>query len=121
MKKIMGSYAKESNKPQVIATSNAFKIVLPNVNARKETRIAVAESVEGPVEKPVVQPVAYDLDSNEGKIMANLTTNESITRQKAQDLLEVGQAQAGRTLKAMSEDGLVKRHGGSRSTHYEKV
>ncbi len=43
MKKIMGAYAKESNKPQVIATSNAFKIVLPNVNAQKDTRPVTVE------------------------------------------------------------------------------
>lgn len=121
MKKIMGSYTEEPNKPQVMATSNAFKIVLPNVNAQKETRPVKVDPVEAPAEKLVKEPVAYDPDSNEGKIMAYLAANESITRQEAQELLEVGQSQAGRILKAMTEKGLVKRRGGSRSTHYEKV
>ncbi len=121
MKKIMGAYALEANKPQVMATSNAFRIVLPNVNARKYAKNAATDPIEEPAEKPAKEPVAYGPDSNEGGVMAYLAANESITRREAQELLKVGQSQAGRILKVMAEKGLIKRHGGSRSTYYEKA
>ena len=80
MKKIMGAYAGLEETPQVFATSNAFKIVLPNVNEMaSEANDAQVKMVEK--SKPV---------SNEEKVLAYLEANSRISRKQAQELLEVG-------------------------------
>ena len=107
MKKIMGAYADTSVQPKITTTNNAFKIILPNVNA-------VPKAAEAP-EKAIV-PAA---DSSEEKILRFLTEHQVITRQEAQALLGVSQSTAGRILKAMVDNGQIKQLGGSRTTRYE--
>ena len=107
MKKIMGAYADTSVQPKITTTNNAFKIILPNVNA-------VPKAAEAP-EKAIV-PAA---DSSEEKILRFLTEHQVITRKEAQALLGVSQSTAGRILKAMVDNGQIKQLGGSRTTRYE--
>lgn len=111
MKKIMGAYAGLEETLQVFATSNAFKIVLPNVNEMaseaNDAQVKMAEK-----SKPV---------SNEEKVLAYLEANSRITRKQAQELLEVGQTQAGRVLMSMVDAGLIRQVGGGRATRYEIV
>ena len=107
MKKIIGAYADTSVQPKITTTNNAFKIILPNVNA-------VPKAAEAP-EKAIV-PAA---DSSEEKILRFLTEHQVITRQEAQALLGVSQSTAGRILKAMVDNGQIKQLGGSRTTRYE--
>ena len=110
MKKIMGAYENTPAQPKITATNNAFKIILPNVNA-------VPKASEVPVEtKKTKAPAA---DSNEEKILQFLTEHQVITRKEAQTLLDVSQSTAGRVLKAMVDNGQIKQHGGSRTTRYE--
>ena len=108
MKKIMGAYANAPVQPKITTTNNAFKIILPNVNAAPK---AAPEETE----KAVV-PAA---DSNEEKILRFLTEHQVITRKEAQALLDVSQSTAGRVLKAMVDSGQIKQLGGSRTTRYE--
>ena len=107
MKKIMGAYADTSVQPKVTTTNNAFKIILPNVNA-------VPKAAEAPEEA-----IALVADSNEEKILRFLTEHQVITRKEAQALLDVSQSTAGRILKAMVDSGQIKQFGGSRTTWYE--
>ncbi len=96
MKKIMGAYADTPVQPKVTTTNNAFKIILPNVNA-------VPKAAEAPEE--AIAPVA---DSNEEKVLRFLTEHQVITRKAAQILLDVSQSTAGRILKAMVDSGQIK-------------
>ncbi len=110
VKKIMGAYTNTPVQPKMTATNNAFKIILPNVNAAS----TMAEAYEK-IEKTVV-PI---LNLNEEKILRFLTTYQVITRKEVQILLGVSQSTAGRILKAMVDTGQIKQLGGSRTTRYE--
>ena len=110
MKKIMGAYADIPVQPKIATTNNAFKIILPNVNATPKT-------VKSP--KEIENAAASVLDSNEEKILQFLMEHPMITRKEAQALLEVSQSTAGRILKAMVDSGQIKQLGGSRTTRYE--
>ena len=110
MKKIMGAYADAAVQPKITATNNAFKIILPNVNA-------MPKAVEAPnkIEKATV-PIS---DSSEEKVLQFLAEHQAITRKETQVLLNVSQSTAGRVLKAMVDNGQIKQIGGSRTTRYE--
>ena len=110
MKKIMGAYADIPVQPKIATTNNAFKIILPNVNA-------TPKAVKSP--KEIENAAALVLDSNEEKILQFLMEHPMITRKEAQALLEVSQSTAGRILKAMVDSGQIKQLGGSRTTRYE--
>ena len=110
MKKIMGAYADATVQPQITATNNAFKIILPNVNAIQKATEASKKSNN---------VAALLSDSNEEKVLQFLNEHSIITRKEAQILLEVSQSTAGRILKAMVDSGQIKKIGGSRTTRYE--
>lgn len=110
MKKIMGAYAGAPVQPQITATNNAFKIILPNVNT-------ILKAAEAPKKSDNV--AALLSDSNEEKVLQFLNEHSIITRKEAQILLEVSQSTAGRILKAMVDSGQIKKIGGSRTTRYE--
>lgn len=110
MKKIMGAYADAPVQPRITTTNNAFKIILPNVNAVPKAAGA---------HKGVENAAAPALDSNEEKILQFLREHPMITRKEVQALLEVSQSTAGRILKAMVDRGKIKQLGGSRTTRYE--
>ena len=111
MKKIMGACAGLEKAPQVMATSNAFKIVLPNMNAMasavNDDQVKLDEK-----NKPA---------SSEEKVLTYLEANLCVSRKQVQELLGVGQAQAGRVLTSMVDGGLIRRVGGGRTTRYEIV
>ena len=109
MKKIMGAYADAQVQPKITTTNNAFKIILPNLNATPKA----AETPEG-IEKKAA-PIS---NPNEEKILRFLTEHQVITRKEAQALLDVSQSTAGRALKAMVDNGQIKQLGGSRTTRY---
>lgn len=110
MKKIMGAYADAPVQPKIMTTNNAFKIILPNVNA-------APKAVESPKENENAD--TQTLDSNEEKILQFLMDHPMITRKESQALLDVSQSTAGRILKEMVDSGQIKRLGGSRTTRYE--
>lgn len=110
IRKIMGAYAGAAVKPQIMATSNAFKIVLPNVNFVAKAAEAPATAGEG---------TSAILDSRENEILRFLTGHPSITRKEAQALLGVSQSTAGRLLKEMVDRGQILALGGSRASRYE--
>ena len=107
MQKIMGAYAGAAVQPQVVATSNAFKIVLPNMNAAQKTS-----------ETPAMTVADAAMDAEEKKILRFLEEHPGITRRDVEALLGVSQSTAGRILKAMINNGLLVQFGGSRATGY---
>ena len=110
MKKIMEAYAAAPVQPKVTTTNNAFKIILPNVNA-------APKAAETPEE--IEKTAAAISEPNGEKILRFLAEHQAITRKEAQALLEVSQSTAGRILKAMVDNGQIKQLGGSRTTRYE--
>ena len=110
MKKIMGAYADAPVQPKIATTNNAFKIILPNVNATPKAA-KTPEEIE--------KQAALAADPNEEKILRFLTEHQAITRKEAQALLDVSQSTASRVLKAMVDNGQIKQLGGSRTTRYE--
>lgn len=109
MKKIMEAYVDAPVQPKITTTNNAFKIILPNVNATPKA----AEAPKG-IEKTAVPA----LNPNEKQILRFLTEHQVITRKETQVLLDVSQSTAGRVLKAMVDNGQIKQLGGSRTTRY---
>ena len=106
MRKIMGAYAGAASQPQIMATNNAFKIVLPNMNF---AATAAANSKEARAASHF----------REDEILQFLAEHPSITRREAQTLLGIGQSTAGRILKEMVDKGQIARHGGGRTLRYE--
>lgn len=114
MRKIMGAYAGAATQPQIIATNNAFKIVLPNVNFTA-TKAKAKEPAANSTEAPSAS------HSREDEILRFLAEHPSITRKEAQALLEVSQSTAGRILKEMVDKGQIATLGAGRALRYELV
>lgn len=122
IKKIMDSYFGKWKQPSIICSNNAFKIVLPNINAGQ---IVKEDSVYYSVDSSSVasSSVASSamLPSAEEKILQVLSTQKEITRKEVQELLEVSQSTAGRILKTMVNRGQIIKLGGSLTTRYRAI
>ena len=122
IKKIMDSYFGKRKQPSITCSNNAFKIVLPNTNARQ---IVKEDSVYYSVASSSVAPSAIapssTLPSAEEQILQVLSTQKEITRKEVQELLEVSQSTAGRILKAMVDRGKILKLGGSLTTRYRAI
>ena len=110
IRKIIGAYADATVQPQIAATNNAFKIVLPNVNF-------TVKAAKTPATTGERAPAASH--SREEEILRFLAEHPSITRKEAQALLRVSQSTAGRILKEMVDKGQIVALGGSRTSRYE--
>ena len=110
MRKIMGAYAGAASQPQIMTTSNAIKIVLPNMNF-------TPTAAETPEANSKEAPAASH--SREDEILRFLAEHPSITRREVQALLGVSQSTAGRILKEMMDKGQIISHGASRAFRYE--
>lgn len=102
--KMMNAYKETDKTPEIETSDNAFKVILPNLNAESESREPSNASAEN----------RTDTD----KIMALIDTQHSITRKEVQDLLGVGQTTCGRLLKKMVEAGQIIQEGRGKNTHY---
>lgn len=96
--KMMKAYQGSGCQPQLMVTSNAFKIVLLNRNVQKEP--------------------ASDSLSPEERVIAAMREHGSMTRTEVQELLQVSQATANRLLKRMIAQGGVRQEGSGRGTKY---
>ena len=95
--KIMRCYQESACKPTVTVTDNAFKVVLPNLNAS-----AVPES-----------------DDREDKILAYTAEHGSITRKEAEVLLGLSQATVSRILRKLTEEHRLTAVGNGRALKYK--
>lgn len=121
IQKIINAYTDAPVQPQLIATNNAFKIILPNVNASVTTVKAsnMIQEASAPFFNTNHAKTIQAETSNEEKILQYLMSHQMITRKFAQELLGVSQTTAGRILKSMVDNGLIVQLGGSRTTRYE--
>ena len=125
MKKIMAVYKGAPVQPEISATNNAFKVILPNVNAvcgsEKTAKVFVGEShnehelVNGTQENTKIDD-AEDLDGK--KVIQLLQQSNKITRKQVQEFLGISQSSAGRLLRDMVGSGQISRFGKGRSVYY---
>lgn len=116
MRKIMNAYEDADEKPVIETTKNAFKITLPNRNAKYETGIAATPGRMLLKE----EPVAYgeETDMEEDKIRELARRQGEVTRSEVENLLTVSASTASRILRRMVRSGVLKQQGRARNTKY---
>ncbi len=102
--KIMDAYEGTEMIPQIETSDNAFKIILPNLNAKTKQK----------------EPDNTDSESSteEEKVIALAEERGFVTRKEVEILLGIGQTTCGRLLKQMIGNGLIVQKGKGKNTHY---
>ena len=119
MGKIMRAYEGMKEKPSIETTKNAFKIILPNINAKYETGktfVPKAESIKDSVTEP-----EKSLGNNEERVLEYARSHGSVTRNDVIELLEVSTSTASRVLRKMVRSNLLKQNGKARNTNYTVI
>ncbi len=115
MGKIMKAYGSMEEKPTIETTPNAFKIILPNINAKYETgnaSVPRAESIASSAAEAVKNL------SDEEKVLEYARFHGAITRNDVIELLGVSTSTASRVIRKMVKNNLLKQNGKARSTNY---
>ena len=115
MGKIMKAYESMQVKPVIETTKNAFKIILPNINAKYETENATVKTKSG---TPVTAHTEKVLSDEEEKILEYARKHGAITRNDVIELLEVSASTAARVIRKMVKTNLLEQKGKARNTHY---
>lgn len=115
MSKIMKAYEGMQEKPIIETTKNAFKIILPNVNAKYETKKATSKMK---LDTQITVKVEKQLSDEEEKILEYVRRHSAITKNEVVDLLEVSASTAARVIRKMVKANLLKQNGKARNTHY---
>lgn len=115
MGKIMKAYESMQVKPVIETTKNAFKIILPNINAKYETENATVKTKSG---TPVTVHTEKKLSDEEEKILEYARKHGAITRNDVIGLLEVSVSTAARVIRKMVKTNLLEQKGKARNTHY---
>lgn len=102
--KIMDVYKGTGMTPQIEISDNAFKIVLPNLNASPEP----AKTTQVHSQKDVLEEKVITLTKERG----------FVTRKEVEIFLGISQSSCGRLLKKMTENGQIVQEGKGKSTHY---
>lgn len=95
--KIVQAYDKETIKPEIVTSDNAFKISLPNCNYVR----SLPEQSEMP-----------------GELFKLLKNRESIARKDVEVTLSISQSAAGRYLRQLVKNGILEIVGSGRNTRY---
>lgn len=115
MGKIMKAYESMQVKPVIETTKNAFKIILPNINAKYETENTTVKTKSG---TPVTVHTEKKLSDEEEKILEYARKHGAITRNDVIGLLEVSASTAARVIRKMVKTNLLEQKGKARNTHY---
>lgn len=115
MGKIMKAYESMQVKPVIETTKSAFKIILPNINAKYETENATVKTKSG---TPVTVHTEKKLSDEEEKILEYARKHGAITRNDVIGLLEVSASTAARVIRKMVKTNLLEQKGKARNTHY---
>ncbi len=115
MGKIMKAYGGMEEKPTIETTQNAFKIVLPNINAKYETGNASVPRAESIASSAA--GAAKSL-SDEEKVLEYARSHGAVTRNDVIGLLGVSTSTASRVIRKMVKNNLLKQNGKARSTNY---
>ena len=117
MGKIMKAYKGLEEKPAIETTKNAFKIILPNINAKYEVRNDSAFPAEPLTNVSVGAPPS----DREEKVLEYARTHGAVTRNDIIELLEVSTSTASRVIRKMVKSNLLKQNGKARNTNYTIV
>ncbi len=101
--KIMEAYSGTGKEPQIETSDNAFKIILPNLNAHADPDEPDARQNGGSPEEAVI---------------ALAKKQNSFTRKDVEEELGISQSTCGRMLKQMAQRGQIIQEGKGRNTHY---
>ena len=115
MGKIMKAYESMQVKPVIETTKNAFKIILPNINAKYETENATVKTKS---DTPVTAHTEKVLSDEEEKILEYARKYGAITKNDVIGLLEVSASTAARVIRKMVKTNLLEQKGKARNTHY---
>lgn len=114
MGKIMKAYEDMEEKPTIENTKNAFKIILPNINAKYE-KGNVAASLSGSIENTTGTNKSQ---SDEEKVLEYAESHGVITRNDVTCLLGVSTSTASRVIRRMVKNNLLRQNGKARNTNY---
>lgn len=101
--KIMEAYAGTGKEPEIETSDNAFKIILPNLNAPEPDAAPPKNSVE------------------EDAVIALAKEQGIFTRKDVEKALGISQTTCGRLLRQMIGTGQIVQEGKGRNTHYRLV
>lgn len=101
--KIMNSYDEYEDEPQIEATDNAFKIILPNTNSKAFSH---------------VPRLAKALNEREKQVISLFSENDFIIRSDVETAVGVSQSTAIILLRNMVEKGLIKKIGSGKLVKY---
>ena len=101
--KIMEAYSGTGKEPQIETSDNAFKIILPNLNAHAD---------------PNDPDARQSGSSPEEAVIALAKKQNSFTRKDVEEELGISQSACGRILKQMAQRGQIIQEGKGRNTHY---
>lgn len=116
MGKIMKAYEDAEKKPVIETTKNAFKITLPNMNAKFEMADVLAANPK--LTKERISAAAEETDGEEEKVMKYARAHGEITRIHVEEILGVSPSTASRLLKRMCQKNMLKQYGKARKTRY---
>lgn len=102
MGKIMKAYEGMAEKPFIETTKNAFKITLPNVNAKYETA-SISTHKYNLIAEPVTE-IERKADRNEERVLEYTRIHGEITRVNVEELLGVSASTASRLIKKWSKE-----------------
>ena len=102
--KIMNAYEGTGMTPRIETSDNAFKIILPNLNASPESA--------------TITQVHSQKDAPEEKVIALIKERGFVTRKDVEIFLGIGQSSCGRLLKKMIENDWIVQEGKGKNTHY---
>lgn len=104
IRKILDSYEGTGMTPQIETSDNAFKIILPNRNAKTEQKERDNRGSES--------------CAAEDKVITLAKKQGTVTRKEVERLLGISQTTCGRLLKQMVGNGLIVQEGKGKTTHY---
>ena len=118
MRKIMKAYEGKEEKPKIETTKNAFKIILPNINAKYETGNITSSNI-----RVTTNSVTGDKNilDNEERVLEYARSQGAITRNDVMALLKVSASTATRILQRLVKENLLKQNGKAKNTHYSII
>jgi ATP-dependent DNA helicase RecG len=102
--KIMDAYEGTGMTPQIETSDNAFKVILPNLNAKTGRKESENEG--------------YESGTAEDKVIALVKEQGYITRKEVESFLGMSQTTCGRLLKEMTRNGQIVQTGKGKITRY---
>ncbi len=102
--KIMDAYDGTGKVPRIETSDNAFKMILPNLNAKVEQEKSTDTDLEN--------------RTAEEKVIALAKEHGAVTRKEAEAFLGISQTTCGRLLKQMTANGQLIQMGKGKNTRY---